>query len=90
MICGIWCLLGWLWTAAVLLTFWRLGSGRIGPVSAGLAFFAMAPGEFLLLPVFVFMLNFGPLGLGIAAGLPPLLTLLITQVWSMCQPPARR
>ncbi len=81
-ICRIWSLFSWLWPAAVLLTFRRLGSGRIGPVAAALGFLGMFVAELILLPVLIFTLDLGPYGFGIAIGLAPLVPLLVTHLLS--------
>ncbi len=81
-ICSGWSLFSWLWPAAVLLTFRRLDSGRIGPVGAALAFLVMPLGEVLMVLVLFVVLSLGPAGLGIAAGLSPVVSLLVTLLLS--------
>lgn len=73
----IWSVLCWLWPLMILLTFWRLGSGKINAVGATVVFLGMLVGECLLLSVFLFVLSLGPVGYGIAKGISPLFCLLI-------------
>lgn len=67
----------WLWPLLILRVFRRLGSGEIGPAGAAAALVGMQLGEFLLLPVFVFLMDLDQVGLALAEGLAPLFGLLI-------------
>lgn len=66
----------WLWPLVILQVFHRLGTDKVGPMGAGAALVGMQLGELFLLPIFLVVLHFGPVGFGISKGLALLFGLL--------------
>ena len=73
----IWTVLSWLWPLAILKTFRKLGAGQITTAGAVIALLGMKAGQWILLVIFLPLLNLGVTGYGLANGLAPLFTLLL-------------
>lgn len=80
---GNWSILNCLWVAAILMVFWRLGTGKIGPAAAFVALLSILVAEILLIPVLLALLSLGITYFGLVTALASVVCILVTLMASL-------